>query len=239
MAWTAPRNWIAGETVTAALLNAHIRDNEAELRAGGLALASQAAGDVLYGTSASQLGRVAGAATGAALISGGTGSAPAWSRVPPLDGVKFPFSPVDAADGNTLDDYEEGSWTPVVGGSGGTSGQTYAANGQTGRYIKIGRLLVAIFEITFTAKGTITGNVELQGLPFSAENVTNLDSPSVVRFAALGTSWIHVLVNVRANEAVGNFIGNTAAAVANTTNLATADISNTTSFKGVVIYRAA
>lgn len=27
MAWTAPRTWIAGETVTAALLNAHIRDN--------------------------------------------------------------------------------------------------------------------------------------------------------------------------------------------------------------------
>jgi len=27
MAWTAPRTWVAGETVTAALLNTHIRDN--------------------------------------------------------------------------------------------------------------------------------------------------------------------------------------------------------------------
>lgn len=25
--WTAPRNWVAGETVTAALLNSHLRDN--------------------------------------------------------------------------------------------------------------------------------------------------------------------------------------------------------------------
>lgn len=27
MAWTAPRTWIAGEVVSAALLNAHVRDN--------------------------------------------------------------------------------------------------------------------------------------------------------------------------------------------------------------------
>lgn len=27
MAWTTPRTWVAGETVTAALLNTHVRDN--------------------------------------------------------------------------------------------------------------------------------------------------------------------------------------------------------------------
>lgn len=27
MAWTTPRTWVTGETVTAALLNAHLRDN--------------------------------------------------------------------------------------------------------------------------------------------------------------------------------------------------------------------
>lgn len=27
MAWTTPRTWVAGETVTAALMNAHVRDN--------------------------------------------------------------------------------------------------------------------------------------------------------------------------------------------------------------------
>lgn len=27
MAWTAPRTWVAGETVTAAIMNTHIRDN--------------------------------------------------------------------------------------------------------------------------------------------------------------------------------------------------------------------
>jgi hypothetical protein len=28
MAWTTPRTWVAGETVTAALMNTHVRDNE-------------------------------------------------------------------------------------------------------------------------------------------------------------------------------------------------------------------
>lgn len=27
MAWTAPRTWVAGETVTAAIMNTHVRDN--------------------------------------------------------------------------------------------------------------------------------------------------------------------------------------------------------------------
>ena len=27
MAWTTPRTWVTGETVTAALMNAHVRDN--------------------------------------------------------------------------------------------------------------------------------------------------------------------------------------------------------------------
>lgn len=31
MAWTTPRTWVAGETVTAALMNTHVRDNELAL----------------------------------------------------------------------------------------------------------------------------------------------------------------------------------------------------------------
>ena len=33
MAWTAPRTWVAGEVLTAALLNTHVRDNENVLKA--------------------------------------------------------------------------------------------------------------------------------------------------------------------------------------------------------------
>jgi hypothetical protein len=41
----------------------------------------------------------------------------------------------------TCDDYEEGSWTPVIGGDGGTSGQTYEA--QVGKYQKVGKKVTA------------------------------------------------------------------------------------------------
>lgn len=59
MAWTSPRTWTAGELVTAAIMNTHIRDNEGELRAGGIAIASQATGDFLFASSATQFGRLA------------------------------------------------------------------------------------------------------------------------------------------------------------------------------------
>lgn len=36
MAWTSPRTWTPGELVTAALMNAHVRDNENVLRSGEL-----------------------------------------------------------------------------------------------------------------------------------------------------------------------------------------------------------
>jgi hypothetical protein len=33
MAWTTPRTWVAGELVTASMMNAHVRDNASALRA--------------------------------------------------------------------------------------------------------------------------------------------------------------------------------------------------------------
>src|SRR5687767_14546097 len=51
--------------------------------------------------------------------------------------IMFPAPQNSSTDPNTLDDYQEGSWTPVIGGAGGTSGQTYALH--LGRYIKIGK----------------------------------------------------------------------------------------------------
>ncbi len=36
MAWTAPRTWTTGELVTAAIMNAHIRDNQNTLNPSGV-----------------------------------------------------------------------------------------------------------------------------------------------------------------------------------------------------------
>ena len=37
MPWTTPRTWVSGETVTAALMNTHVRDNLTEVLPGGSA----------------------------------------------------------------------------------------------------------------------------------------------------------------------------------------------------------
>ena len=74
-------------------------------------------------------------------------------------------SGVDATASNILDDYEEGSWTPICG-TGGVNG-SYSV--QLGRYIKVGNLVQCIFNLT--TSGSYTGNTShvfrLGGLPFA------------------------------------------------------------------------
>lgn len=147
----------------------------------------------------------------------------------------FPATQVPSAGANVLDDYEENTWTPVLGGAGGTSGQTYTL--QQGYYLKIGQLVVAHFYVVLSAKGTITGNVQIQGLPFTCANIMNA-MPVALYFASLATNWISVLASVAANTTTAAVVGNQAAATTNTTALGTADIANNTLISGVLIYRA-
>ena len=79
MAWTAPTDRETGDLITAAIWNENMgaSANSKTLRDGGLALASQAAGDVLYGSSATQLARLAIGTANKVLTS--SGSVPQWS----------------------------------------------------------------------------------------------------------------------------------------------------------------
>ena len=83
------------------------------------------------------------------------------------NGIKFPASQAASADANTLDDYEEGSWTPDLRFGGGTTGITYST--RTGKYIKIGNLVQAQFRITLTNKGSSSGGAQVFGLPFASK----------------------------------------------------------------------
>ena len=79
MGWTAPTDRTTGDLITASFWNESLgaSGNSQALRDGGLALASQAAGDVLYGSSATQLARLAIGTANKVLTS--SGSAPQWS----------------------------------------------------------------------------------------------------------------------------------------------------------------
>ncbi|HEX5184239.1 MAG TPA: hypothetical protein VFW19_13965 [Allosphingosinicella sp.] len=81
-------------------------------------------------------------------------------------GIAFPATQVASADPNTLDDYEEGSWTPALAFGGASTGVTY--NTQAGRYTKVGRLVFIDVRILLTSKGSATGVASITGLPFIA-----------------------------------------------------------------------
>jgi hypothetical protein len=78
-----------------------------------------------------------------------------------------------------LADYEEGTWTPVVGGSA-----TY--NTQTGSYTKVGRLVYVRFNLNILAIGS-GSTIVVSGLPFT---------PSATRMAGSMAYWAGLATNV-------------------------------------------
>jgi hypothetical protein len=83
-------------------------------------------------------------------------------------GITFPATASDSTSANTLDDYEEGTWTPALAFGGGSTGITY--NERSGSYVKIGRVVYAWMSIYLTNKGSSTGSAQINGLPFTGTN---------------------------------------------------------------------
>lgn len=63
-----------------------------------------------------------------------------------------------------LDDYEEGSWTPLLDAA--TNGGTVVTTHNNGQYTKIGREVKASFQCVLNSKGSGSGNVYVKGLPY-------------------------------------------------------------------------
>lgn len=102
--------------------------------------------------------------------------------------LKFPATQNPSSDVNTLDDYEEGTWTPtLVLSTPGTSSFTYSI--QTGMYTKIGRQVNVHFRIECSASsaGTGTGQLYVAGLPFSV-SATTVYVAGVIGYAANWTT---------------------------------------------------
>ncbi len=101
--------------------------------------------------------------------------------------IKFPATQNASADANTLDDYEEGTWTPVLTyETPGTLAVTYVR--QLGIYTKIGRMVhfqLAIQLSAFT-KGTASGVLRITGLPFTS---TSNDSVAMCIYGLYDTPF--------------------------------------------------
>lgn len=80
-------------------------------------------------------------------------------------GITFPATQSASTDANTLDDYEEGTWTPALTNLTINSGTpTYS-----GTYTKIGRLVFVYWAIGGTRNITITANsTYINNMPFAS-----------------------------------------------------------------------
>jgi len=91
-------------------------------------------------------------------------------------GITFPAAQSASSNANTLDDYEEGTWSPVV--SGATTAGTYETDAFTaGQYTKIGRQVTLVCSINMAASitGGGSGALIITGLPF--EKAGNSHAP--------------------------------------------------------------
>jgi hypothetical protein len=106
-------------------------------------------------------------------------------------GIKFPATQVASADGNALDDYEEGTWTPNFSVNNSTAGVTY--NSRYGFYTKIGNTVHLWGGLKLLNNGSSTGTVTITGIPFTPANIGSFQHPGqgacMIVLKANGTVW--------------------------------------------------
>lgn len=147
------------------------------------------------------------------------------------NGMTFPAIQVPSANANTLDDYEEGTWTPAYGGA--TSNPTCTYDTQVGFYTKVGRLVTCIALVRTTAASGGSGLLTLTGLPFTSANVASgidggVGMGSVYFSSAFSTNFPQD-IGIQPNSTFGYFTyrtGNTASAYTNVSNLANTNPGN-------------
>jgi hypothetical protein len=92
-------------------------------------------------------------------------------------GIAFPETQNASSDANTLDDYQEGVFTPVIEGTSTPGTATYAR--QAGVYTKIGNVVNFWLDVVWSG-GTGTGNIKITGLPFPSSSTVMVKSLSTI-----------------------------------------------------------
>ena len=104
---------------------------------------------------------------------------------------------------NHLDDYEEGTWTPIIVSVGGTpTTNSFGVNGNYGYYTKVGNIVTAHAHCIFQ-RGTATGSIDLGGLPFTSANVSTGYASTSVSFWNIATSIVKLEMHLPPNATQG------------------------------------
>jgi hypothetical protein len=92
-------------------------------------------------------------------------------------GMSFPATQVACLDPNTLDDYEEGYWTPSIEGESISGTATYAL--RVGRYTKIGRSVHVTATISYSAFTGTGAYMRIADLPYVTANSPGIEWMSI------------------------------------------------------------
>ena len=121
-------------------------------------------------------------------------------------GIDFSATSNSAATTNSelLDDYEEGTWTPGIS----TTGNSFASGATQGRYIKIGKQVIATMLINNNSSNTFgSGNFIITGFPYTCTNnnaqVANM--APMIRYVTVPSGAFQLVNYMGANEAQSYF----------------------------------
>lgn len=127
-------------------------------------------------------------------------------------GIRFPATNSSSSDANTLDDYEEGAWTPAIVCGGAAYGGTYTS--RDGVYNKVGNLVTVQGTMRLQNIGSSTSGVAtITGLPFTpafstggdVAHYANISVTGLIARVRSGFSTIDLLTPTSGSLAAVNF----------------------------------
>jgi hypothetical protein len=137
----------------------------------------------------------------------------------------------DTAAANALNDYEEGTWSPDIVVTGGTS----ITGQETGRYVKVGKLVHASFHfVAAITQAVNTNNVSIANLPFTALSAT-YDAVGGGNMESVNSTALVLTVTQNTNTA-GIFNAAGGAMTPTTLGILSSSIKT---FRGTIVYRTA
>ncbi len=99
--------------------------------------------------------------------------------------IQFPSTQIKSSDVNVLDDYEEGTWTPILADTSlSDEGATYSS--QVGSYTKIGDIVKVHCQLALTGLGTLTTSqaAHIIGLPYASHATAGYQFSLSLAFAS-------------------------------------------------------
>jgi hypothetical protein len=156
--------------------------------------------------------------------------------------IAFPGTQNASAGANTLDDYEEGTWVPVLTfATPGDVAVTYSS-ARTGVYTKIGRVVTVGYVVDCSAftRSTASGGLQITGLPFPAANVAFQNTYNCGGFQGITKAgYTQIAARIQANTSLIDFFASGSAQSLSQVVVADVPSGGTPTLFGSVTYVAA